>query len=108
MTIVDGSCQRQYDASDVAGRKRRFFYHLLSRKQKGRVKFFEMKVFFGCLVFFILTSGKIYAQPASRDFFRFDSLPAGGVLLDKGWTFYPADDSQWARQGYSAPGEKPH
>ena len=40
-------------------------------------------------------------------FFRLDSLPAGGVLLDKGWTFHPADGSQWARQGYNAPGEKP-
>ena len=52
-----------------------------------------MKIFYIFTLFFLLLGEKIFSQDA---IVKIDSLPAQGILLDKGWKFYAGDDSAWA------------
>ena len=63
-----------------------------------------MKIFLTVIVFLFLTCGKIIAQNTSSEIFHIDSLPARGVLLDKGWTFHPGDNFEWAKTDFNDSG----
>ncbi len=59
-----------------------------------------MKIYSALIVLFFLTSGEILSQPTPPIIFHLDSLPAKGILLDKGWKLHPGDDPQWANPVY--------
>ncbi|WP_354584333.1 ATP-binding protein [Hymenobacter sp. UYCo722] len=49
-----------------------------------------------------LLSGAAAAAPLPADMaaLRIDRLPAGGLMLNKGWRYHPGDDPAWARPGF--------
>ena len=54
-----------------------------------------MKIFFSIAVFPFL-HGNIFSQDTAATFY-IDSLPAKGILLDKGWKFHEGDNPEWAK-----------
>ena len=60
-----------------------------------------MKLFRSFIVFLLFASGKIFAQDTAAPIFHLDSLPAHGMVLDKGWKFHPGDDTAWARPNFA-------
>ena len=60
-----------------------------------------MKIFFSSCVFLFLLVGKIFSQDTAVKLFHLDSLPAEGVLLDKGWKFHAGDSLNWANPEYN-------
>ena len=61
---------------------------------------YEMKIFcsFTLLLFFI--GGKVLSQDTSLKVFHLDSLPANGIVLDKGWKFHAGDNPEWVSPGF--------
>ena len=51
-----------------------------------------MKSLLSLLLFLSLP---VFAQ--QRTIFKIDSLPANGILLDKGWKFHVGDNPDWAK-----------
>ncbi len=49
-------------------------------------------------LFFLLFLTVSFSQ--AQSLFRIDSLPAQGVLLDKGWTFHVGDNLDWAKPDF--------
>ena len=57
-----------------------------------------MKICCIFLVFLFLSTDEIFSQDT---IVKIDSLPAQGIVLDKGWKFYAGDNKEWAQPGYS-------
>jgi signal transduction histidine kinase len=51
-------------------------------------------------IIFILLAAQCFSQQKDTHIFYIDSLPADGVLLDKGWKFHAGDNPDWATQNY--------
>jgi two-component system, NtrC family, sensor kinase len=59
-----------------------------------------MKIFYSFIVFLFLITGKLFSQDTVIKVFNIDSLPAQGVLLDKGWKFHAGDSPDWAKPNF--------
>ena len=59
-----------------------------------------MRKFWLIVIAGFLVSAIVHAQDGGDAAIQLKQFPKEGVLLDKGWTFYPGDDTSYAYYGY--------
>jgi signal transduction histidine kinase len=57
--------------------------------------------FIYCPICLLLLSLTCFSQTTHTPVLKINSLPAHGVVLDKGWRFHPGDDMDWANPGFN-------
>jgi two-component system, NtrC family, sensor kinase len=81
------------------------FINLLSQSPAATNTF--MKPLYFLLFYLVNFLSVCYSQNSDSNVIRIDTIPASGILLDKGWKFHPGDNPNWSNPEYNDSDWKP-